>query len=247
MPVTVQQIYDMFAYDVCEDGGLVLEIVTVPQFMDLLNLAIADFLRESGLLQRIWTQTVFNGQATYGIPEDLLDIQSVWLAGRWLPQSTQRELNNTLRNWRTVPGIPKFYYLDGIPRKTIGLAPAPNYNGGFILGPNEPDPPHAVYDDFRAVCQVGTTETLLNPVQHRDLTIIGTRQAITQVSALGDPIPLIPDDFALAALVFGVENRVFGGDNELHDKQRAAFCWAQFKESINVGQSISGEPGGDDE
>ena len=116
--------------------------------------------------------------------------------------------------------------------KSLGLAPAPNYTGASIVGGFQ-------YDSFSASCTPGPVT--LNPQQHRDLTVVCTRKPITQVSALTDVIPLIPDDFAAQALPFGVLERIFSGDNELKDSQRALFCGAQFTEAINVCTAISGE------
>ena len=138
--------------------------------------------------------------------------------------------------------IPRYYYLDGLGLKSIGLAPAPNYNGEWIIGPNDPKPPAAVYDSFSALCQVGATQVMLNPVQHRGLTIVGTRKATTQVANLSDPIPLIPDDLALQTLPFMVLHRLFSADNELKDSQRAAFCAAQEQETMSVCREVSGLP-----
>jgi hypothetical protein len=242
MAVTVQQIYNTATYDLGEDGGLVLGLVTVQQFYDLLKLVILDFCKNSGLLQRIYTQMVSSGTGTYTIPDDIIDIDSVWLAGRWLPSSTQRDLNDQIRSWRNITDIPQYYYTDGLGLKSIGLAPDPNYTGAHIIGPSEPNPPHAAYDAFSALCQVGVTQVTLNPVQHRGLSIVGTRKAITQVSALADPIPLIPDDLALLALPFGVLERIFSADGELLDNQRAAFCHANYTEVLNVCQAITGIP-----
>ena len=239
MAVTVQTVYRTFCYDVCEDSGLQLGIITLQQFFDTLNLVILDFLKRSELLQRIFTQTVQSGVTAYYIPDDIITVESVWLAGRWLPVSTQSELNNTIRNWRTIPAIPRFYYLDGLPLKSIGLAPYPNYNGAYIIGPNEPDPPHGIYDDFSATCQVGASQVYLNPVQHRGLTVVGTQKANTQVALLTDPIPLVPDPFCLTALPFGVGERVFSADNELKDMQKAQFCGKMYEESIALAKAIS--------
>jgi hypothetical protein len=247
MAITVQNVYSAFCYDVCEDNGLVLGIVTLNQFYDLLNLVVLDFLKRSGLLQRIYTQSVFAGQTGYSIPDDIIDIQSVWISGRWLPVSTQRELSGKIRNWRTVPDIPRFYYTDGLPLQSLGLAPYPNYNSAEIVGVNYPNPPFAIYDQFWATCQVGVSQVLLNPVQHRGLTIIGTQKPNTQVAALTDPIPLIPDQFAIPALIFGLEERVFSADNELKDSQRARFCAAQFTEQINLVRAFSGMPSAEDQ
>ena len=247
MSVTVQQILQTCLWDLCEDNGLQLGLVTFQQFIDMLNLTILDIAKRTGMLQRIYTQTVQSGIGTYGIPDDLLDIQSVWLAGRYLPPSTQSELNGLIRGWRKVLGVPRYFYTDGLGLKSIGLAPAPNYNGEYIVGPNEPSPPHATYGDFSALCQVGANQVTLNPVQHRGLSIIGTRKPVTQVTALGDPIPLLPDDVALQALPFGVLERIFSSDSELLDAQRSAFCHANFAEAVNVFRAITGEPAAPDQ
>jgi hypothetical protein len=244
MAVTAQQVYDQVAFDLAEDPptGLRLGIVTLPQFFDVLNLAVLDFLKQSGIIQRIWTTTVLSGQSVYLIPDDIVDIHSVFLGGKWLPQSTQQDLNNQIRKWRNMQAIPRYYYQDGLGLKSIGLAPSPNYNGEWIIGPNDPNPPAAVYDSFSALCQVDATQVVLNPVQHRGLTIIGTRKATTQVTQLSDPIPLIPDDIALQTLPFMVLSRLFSGDNELKDSQRAAFCAAQEQETMSVCKEVSGLP-----
>ena len=246
MAVSVRTIYQTVCWDLAEDFGLQLGIVTPQQFIDLLNLTVMDFLKQTGAMQRIWTQTVFAGVGIYDIPDDIMEIKSVWLAGRWLPPSTQRQLNNEIRRWRRIQEVPRFYYTDGIGLKSIGLAPAPNYNGAFILGANEPNPPHAVYDAFSALCQVGTAQVALNALQHRGLTIIGTQKPLTQIVALADAVPLVPDDMALLALPFGVLERIFSGDNELQDSQRAAFCRAQYHETISAIQAATGETGDPD-
>jgi hypothetical protein len=61
------------------------------------------------------------------------------------------------------------------------------------------------------------------------------------VTALTDPIPLLADDWAMGYLSFGMLARIFSGDNELQDNQRAAFCLSNYTEGINLGQAISGE------
>ena len=243
MAVTAQQILQTCLYDLAEDLGFQLGLVTNSQWVDHLNIVIMDLLKRTGMLKRVYTQSVFSGVGVYGIPDDIVTVDSVFLAGRWLPPSDQRTLNSTIRKWKTDLGIPRYFYLDGLGLKSIGLAPAPNYNGAFVIGPNNPDPPYAIYDDFSATCQTGATQTVLNPTQHRDLTIVGTRKAITQVTALTDSIPLVPDDVALLALPFGVLGRIFASDSELLDSQRAAFCFAQFDEVVNVFTCVTGQPG----
>jgi hypothetical protein len=206
----------------------------------MFNLTMIDFLKRSGIVRRVFTQTIVAGIGQYVVPDDIMLIEECYVAGRWIGRETQATLNASLRNWRRKQDIPQYFYEDGLPLKTMGLAPVPNYDGAYIIGPNEPDPPHAVYDAFSAVCALPTGNTLLSAQAHRGLTIIGPRKPAA-VAALTDPIPLIADDWALAFLGFGVLERIFSGDNELADKQRAAYCAAQYLEGVNLGQAISGE------
>lgn len=236
---TLADVYQRFAYDVCEDGGLVLGLVTVQQFLDLANLSLLDFLKQTGCLKRVWTMSVFSGVPTYTIPDDIMLVEQVFLAGRWLPKATVAQLNETRRNWRREQDIPQYYYTDNLPPKTIGLAPAPNYNSTYIPGANEPDPPHGQYDSFSITDVSGTVWT---PDQHRGLTIVGTQKTNTQMATVNDAIPLLPDDIALTALLWGIHERVFSSDSELKNAQAAAFAHAQYQEAVSCLAAISGEP-----
>lgn len=230
-------IYNRACWDWAEDSGLVLGIVTVQQFLDFANLVLLDLLKQTGCIKRVWTMSVFAGTPTYTVPDDIMNVEQVFLAGRWLPKYTVAELNNVRRNWRRDLDIPIGYYTDNLPPKTIGLAPAPNYNSIYIPGPNEPDPPHGQYDSF----SISINNGIYTPEQHRGLTIVGTRKADTQLVTVGDVIPLLPDDIALSALLWGIHERVFSGDNELKNAQATAFSHAQYQESVSVLQAITGE------
>lgn len=263
---TLTDIYNRACWDWAEDGGLVLGIVSVQSWLDFANLVLLDLLKQTGCIKRVWTMSVFAGTPTYTVPDDIMNVEQVFLAGRWLPKYTVAELNNVRRNWRRDLDIPIGYYTDNLPPKTIGLAPAPNYNSIYIPGPNEPDPPHGQYDSFSisinngiswpiltaaqwAALTSATWETIndaqftgtYTPDQHRGLTIVGTRKADTQLATVGDAIPLLPDDIALSALLWGIHERVFAGDNELKNAQAAAFSHAQYQESVSVLQAITGE------
>jgi hypothetical protein len=236
---TLSDVYSRYCYDVSEDGGLILGCLTVQQFLDLANLTLLDFLKQTGCLKRVFTQTIFAGVPTYTIPDDIMNIESVFLAGRWIPKATVSQLNETHRGWRRENAIPQYYYTDNLPPKTIGLAPAPNYNSVYIPGSSEPDPPHGQYDSFSMTDSSGATWT---PDQHRGLSIVGTRKATTQMATVNDPIPLLPDDLALLGILWGIHERVFSGDNELKNAQAAAFSHAQYQETVNAMSAITGEP-----
>jgi hypothetical protein len=147
-------------------------------------------------------------------------------------------MNNTRRGWRRELDIPIGYYTDNLPPKTIGLAPAPNYDSVYIPGPNEPDPPHGQYDSFSIT---DGNSVVWTPDQHRGLTIVGTRKTNTQMATVNDTIPLLPDDIALVGLLWGIHERVYSGDNELKNAQAAAFSHAQYRETISALQAITGE------
>jgi hypothetical protein len=236
---TLTDVYSRMCWDYAEDGGLVLGLVTVQQFLDLANLTLLDFLKQTGCLKRAWTMSVMAGVPTYTIPDDIMLVEQVFLAGRWLPKATVAQLNKTRRNWRREQDIPQYYYTDSLPPKTIGLAPPPNYNSAYIPGPNEPAPPHGQYDSFSIRDGNGIVWT---PDQHRGLTIVGTRKTNAQMATVNDSIPLLPDDIALTALLWGIHERVFSGDNELKNSQAAAFSHAQYQESVSCLAAISGEP-----
>lgn len=239
----VSEVYKQFLFDALEDPGVgpLLGVFTEAQFLVWFNDTLLDFLKETGLIKRIYTQTVFAGVGQYDLPDDIMRVDDVFLSGRLLPQTTVEALNNNSRNWRRTPGFPSGWYGDEIPIKTIGLGPTPAYNGQYIPGSAEPDPPHAQYDDFYATVETAPTVfTRTSPPVHRGLTVVGPR-APEAVTSVDDPIPLLPDEFSLGYLVFGIWQRVFSGDNELKDEQRALYCGAQYAEGIALAKAITGE------
>ena len=129
-------------------------------------------------------------------------------------------------------GNPAQYHEDGVPMKTLELVPTPVWNGTYINGPLEPNPPHSIYDSFSAMGQ--------NARVLRGLSIVGPQQA-PAVTTLGSQIQLIPDDIALAYLPFGVLERIFSSDSENKELQVAAFCGAQYTEGVNLLRAITAE------
>jgi hypothetical protein len=238
----VSDVYSVVTYDLLEDENLVLGILTFQQFIDMLNQTTLDFLTATGIIKAVYTQSIFAGVSQYSIPDEILRTDDAFLAGYYLPQSTQMGLNNSIRNWRRVQGIPSAWHEDGLPIKTIELAVVPNYNGLYIPGPNEPDPPHAAYGSWwvPAYPSGGGAAVVTSPQATRALTIVGP-EAPTAVANLDDAIPLIPDDICLAYIPFGVLYRIFSADSEERDLARADFCAAEYAEGVNLMKAITGE------
>jgi hypothetical protein len=237
MAVTVQDIFDLFCFDLWEDNGLQLGIVSFQQFIDALNLAILDFCREGCLGFLIYTMSVFAGEADYVVPDQLMRVDEAFLGGVLLEMSRSSSLFTGARNWRTQTGTPQRWHLDELPTKTVELAPLPDLDSNFVPGPNEPAPPHAQTGSWNIINDLGQVE---EPDVHGALTLVGPTMP-TPVAALNDPIPLVPDDFALAYLNFGVLKWIYSGDSELKDLTRAEWARAQFEEGVAILKAINGE------
>lgn len=236
----LQDVYQQLCYDMLEDNGLTLGIVTDQQFIDLANLTLIDFLNQTGLVKRIHTQTIFAGQTLYTIPDEIDRVDTAFVAGRMIYEKNVHSLNETLRAWRRKLGPTQFWHTDELPIKTIELVPVPLLNSEQIYT-GSTDPPFAVFDTFTAPVETspGTVETRA-PYQHRGLTIIGSVKP-APITALGQDIPYLPDEWAYGYLNFGILERFFSGDNETKDPQRAAYCGAQYKEGIAAAQAITGD------
>lgn len=73
-----------------------------------------------------------------------------------------------------------------------------------------------------------------------NLTLVGSRGLPSVAYTLDSVIPdAIPDSFT-PALIYGVLARIFSGDSEARDLQRAAYCQARYFEFANAGASVSG-------
>ncbi len=241
---TVRDIYIQLCYDLMEPGGLQLGLVSDSEYLRLFKLTLLDFLNSTGILRRIFTQTIFAGVTQYTVPDDILRVDMAFLQGHWLPRSTAGGIANAIRNWRTRLDIPLCFHEDSLPVKTLELAPGPVYNGTYIPGADEPDPIHGQYDSFSAV--VFLEPNPLTPVsqtapQHRGLTVIGPFYPGDIEVHMDCEIPGIPDDIALSSLLFGILERIYGGDNELRSPQQALYCHAMYQESISLMRAIAGE------
>lgn len=246
---TVNQIYQEVCYDLLEDPveggghGLILGLLSVQQFIDLLNETLTEFTKESGISQTIFTETVMGGQPSYPVPAPIMRPDDVFLAGVILEQSDIATLSRYIPRFRYLQAYPTSWHDDNMPNQTLELAPVPNYNSSFIRGPNFPDPPHGQFGSFSV--QVETPIGVLvtqTPDVSLALTIIGPTD-IAPVAALTDTIQLIPDDIALTYLAAGVLSRIFGGDSEEMDPGRADWCRNLFDEGIELMKQYFGEPG----
>lgn len=222
--VTAQEVYDTFCFDIWEDPptGLQLGLVTLAQFYDLLNSTILDFLTQTGIARSPYTQQSVSGTAQYTEPDDMLRTDLCFIAGRYLPQSTAQDLSAKNAGWRSAAAaFPKVWRSDQLPPKAFRLWPPPSFTGTGTVG------------DYSFLIGAST------PSAHLGVTIVGPR-GYSNITSLSDPIPLLLDDFT-AYLIFGVHERLFGGENEMRDPQRCLWCRAQYLEGISLAKAIMGE------
>jgi hypothetical protein len=217
MPTTIQSIVDTISYDLLENSvggpGLSTGIVTNQEILDYIGEVVMDFLRQTGLIQDVFTQRLVSGTSQYPIPDRMsqpyygfvdariierVDITSEYLLGRW----TQK------------PGYPKVWHQDGLPIKTIETVPAPNFTGSVTAG---------VFGSFLP--------------GSRDLSIVGSMIASKEVWLISDTLDTIPDSFT-PYIVFGVLAKVFEMDGESKDEQRCLYCKSRYDEGVTVGKSI---------
>ena len=240
---TVRDIYDLVTYDLLEDGGLVLGLVTVQQFIDFTNLTLVDFCQKTCFLSLVETIYVQAGTSQYTYPDAMMRVDSAFLGGVFLEPATVQSLTNGFYKWRTEIGLPTRWHADELPIKTVELVTNPNDTGVYVTGPNQPDPPYE-----QAGWNVVLDAVTYTPAQHRDLTLIGP-QMPASVSFLSDPLvfsagsptALFPQDMVLGYLGFGVLARIFSSDSELKDNYRAQWCQAQFEEGVAIVQAFMNE------
>lgn len=223
-PVTVQDIYQRVCWDMLEGAGLVTGVVTVGQFLDYLVESILEFCQQTGMVKKIFTQTVLNGQAEYIVPDDILQIQDNFIGGVFINRTTLEGLLNASYEWPKEVGTPERWFEDGLPVNHVKLVPIPDYNGAAIPADQ---PPFGHYGGFFP--------------EENNLTTVGSAGPRPLTLTLDDDIPsVIPKSFT-AYLVYGVLYRIFSSDSESKDMQRAHYCGARWLEGIGLGQIIMQE------
>lgn len=241
----VSDITNLIWYDILEDGGPVLGIITLQQVIDLVNLMAIDFCQRTCISALIQTQFCQAGVSRYVYPDAMMRVDLAFLAGVLLEPTTVAALNNGTRGWRTQLGLPTRWHADELPIKTVELVLVPNDTGVYVPGPNQPDPPFAQLGSFNIVLDSVT----YTPDKSRDVTLIGPQMPAT-VSATTDPLcfgtvgiptSLIPQDIVLGYFESGVMARILSSDNELKSDSTAAWFSEQYAEGVAIFAAIMGE------
>jgi hypothetical protein len=241
---TVNDLYIPITYDLLEDNGLVLGLLTVSQFIGFVNEVLSDWNQRTAMIAFVQTQLVQAGTSRYAFPDNQMRVDLAFLGGLLLEPTTVQGLNNGFRSWRTELALPTRWHADELPLKTIELAAVPNDTGVMVPGAAYPDPPYS-----QTGWNVLYNSVTYTPTQHMDLTLIGPQMpavvgALTDplcFGSVGSPTAYFPQDVVLGYVGFGVLARIFSADSELKDPARAAWAVSQYEEGIALMQAIMSE------
>ncbi len=225
MSVSVQSIYDQVCYDLLEDSvsgpGMILGITTQQEVLDYLGQIVMDFLRQTGIIQGIFTQKVQAGVSQYLIPNTMAWTYYGFIDAKII-ERVDLFSDYLLGNWTRKPGYPKAWHQDGLPIKTAEVVPAPNWNGADPV-PTPNIPPFGNYGSF-------------NPGD-RNFTLIGSLISPNETWTIGQTLDTIPDTFT-PYLSFGILSRIFSMDGEAKDNQRALYCQSRYEEGVILAKAI---------
>jgi len=126
---TVNDIYQIVCWTLLEDTGLSLGLVSQQQFLDLFSVVLFDFINKTGLVWEIFTQQILLGQSQYTAPPEMNQIKHCFVGGTWINHLSLQDLDSWAYGWKSLNDAPLFWHEDGLPPKTVELAPNPNYTG----------------------------------------------------------------------------------------------------------------------
>lgn len=160
--MTENDVYLTLCDRLLEPSGLQLGVLTQAQFHAYFLDVLADFFRSTGIVKLFSTQTVNNGQSKYVFPDRLINVESVFTSGRFIPRSNLNSIDNSQFQWRNKVGPVKVFHEDGLPVKTIEAVPAPDWQGAVVVDPSG-------YEFLDAANAPGTI-----PAAEQNLTIYGS-------------------------------------------------------------------------
>ena len=102
------------------------------RLLRLIDEAQKDICRRAKLLRTKQDIGIYNGKATYDLPDDLLLLDRILLKGKVLPLQSHLQLDKKSDNWEEDKGYPVLAIYDKQSRKKIKLYPIPDNLGADI-------------------------------------------------------------------------------------------------------------------
>lgn len=214
MSVTVASLFTTVSYDLLEDTGLAIGIVTQQEFLDMLGLVIMDFLRRTRLIWKVYTQQIISGTSVYPVPELNPEVIQVYVNAQLVGQTDLFFPANLTYSVDTGATIQQWHE-DQLGIQKFELLPIPNFTG--------------TAGGFPAYGTFG--------VGARNVTIVVSSLASKETWGAGDTLDTIPDTFT-PYLVYGVLEKIFSMDGESKDEQRALYCRSRYEEGITLAKAV---------
>lgn len=162
--------------------GMSLGLFTLDEFLQMFGAVLAEFIERTNPVYVIFTQQVQLGVLQYLYPSAVMNIDSTYIGGQWINHETLFSLDNWQYNWRGEIGQPVYWHEDGLPQRTLELAPAPDYNGEpYTITDPSSDPPYGFYGRFNLSepgVYIGTVNTSGTAVTWASGTTFDTNWAL---------------------------------------------------------------------
>lgn len=127
-------------YNSGEYPGPSLGIISMNDLLLIFADVLEDFVNRSGLSWSIFSQQINFNTPTYQIPENMNEVKVCFVGGQYIDKADLFSLDDWVYNWQGQMGTPEYWYLDGLPPKTLGVALNPNYTGAGYKIPVGPVP-----------------------------------------------------------------------------------------------------------
>lgn len=239
-------------------SGLTLGLFTEAQFLTLAGEVLTDLAAKSGIIRKIFNVGIDFGVPSYQLPINMSELQGCIGAGNFLFETSDFFLSNYNDGWATWMNGPEAFKQDEIDPRMVLLEPIPNAQGdqvNVILGVGAYGVIASATNPVDFDVQVSYTTpqgygTIAGGLGNPYLETVNPGYGILaamipstgnlQMQGSAQPdnianltlqtyIELIPDSL-VHYVKYGILAAIFGGDNELRDEQKQAYCQARYQE-----------------
>lgn len=260
-PISVLELYNRVCNFVLEPNGLQTGVLTETQVLDFLAGAVTEFLANSVIVSLPFAQLAQFGTAWYQVPEQLVEILTVFANEKILSPETADGLDGMLRFWRKAPpDTPRYWHEDRLPSKVVEITPSPNYEGQFfgVTGGspyygtlsaaatfNAYTPFYGTISGFTGPVWLGTTAPFYGTISQitpsaGNIMMIGAAKLPELSFTLADYIPFVPPIWR-DYLFYGVLRRIYRDISETRDTARAQYCEQRWQEGLALSRIVGDE------
>jgi hypothetical protein len=239
--------------------------VTDAQFLSYYAEVMLDFLQQSGIIKTLTVVIQKFGIEEYGTPNSFGGPDHVISRGQSLFQSSESDMANASREWRSQVKQPRAWRQDKGNMRRISVFPLPSLSGNEVavtggvgmFGTIAAVPVQTDVNITSLGLMYGTISSDQGPVALIPSglffgTIAAMRCSKSNITAIGDAslfntnpgldtqIEWLPPSFALY-VGYGILAKIFSMEGECKDDTRARYARARYDEGIALGQTIMAE------